>query len=172
MTAALTAAKGGALSDPFHTVPFAYSEEYLAYDPKAAYAQLMGAVWGMLGSLDFRKIDMNFYRQWDSESYMECLNFQKQRFLFDQTHDTGFTVNISYGSAAKQGKSRWLTEDFCGMSMAWGERIGHLTWGYDHWYELYPGANTQEVTDQVLSDIEKTLEYLDEKRLQKADRED
>lgn len=166
----LHAAEHGVLPDPFRVVPFVYSEEYLAYDPKTAYAQMMDAVWGLLEPLGFRKKDMNFYRLWNGETYMECLNFQKQRFLFDQTHDTGFTINVSYGSAAEQGKSCWRAEDFCGMNMAWGERIGPLTWGYDHWYELYPGANTQEVTQQVLSDIEKTLEYLEEKRLHKADR--
>ena len=82
----------------------------------------------------------------------------------DPPQETNFTVNIGLGAAAHSGRERWAARDLTRGAAPCSRRIGHLTRGYDHWYELYPGVDTVEVAETVMSDLKKAVAYLDQCR--------
>lgn len=163
--AVLEAAAHNALKGPFCTVPLVRDQAYLDYDPKAEYGKVLQAVQALLELSGFRRSSHNFYRLWQEGTYMECFGFQRSWIRLDPTQETIFTVNIGCGKAGKYGKERWTAKDFRGASVPCPWRIGHMTRGYDHWYELYPGADTEKVTAELIADLKQVLTDLDRRRV-------
>ena len=40
-----------------------------------------------------------------------------------------------------------------------------MTRGYDHWYELYPGADTEKVTADLVADLKQAVTDLERRRI-------
>ena len=40
-----------------------------------------------------------------------------------------------------------------------------MTRGHDHWYELYPGADTEKVTAELIDDLKQVVTDLDRRRV-------
>lgn len=160
----LKAAARNALKSPFHVMPLVRDKAYLDYDPKAEYEKVLQAAQGLLAPSGFHKSKSNFYRLWEGGTYMECIQFQRNWMRPDPTQETIFTVNIGWGAAAHSGRERWAARDLTRGAAPCSRRIGHLTRGYDHWYELYPGVDTVEVVETVMSDLKKAVAYLDQCR--------
>lgn len=165
--AVLKSAEQGTLSGPFRIFAFARAPEYLAYDFRTEYARVLEAAEAALTPLGYQRKNANLYRILDSGAYMECLQFQKVRFVMDPTHGTRFTVNVQWGPPPEEIPS-WRPSDFRRMiappSGGGEKRIGLIARGRDHWYELHPGAETQAVIGELLEDLRRALDFLDDKR--------
>jgi len=148
------------LEEPFSCTPFSIDPEYLSYNPDVEYEKVISAVEKLLAPQGFYKNrrSSNFYHIFDDGKSMQCMNFQKSFFALDRKFDRRFTVNITYGHKM----SGWAPSDFENTEIsAGGERIGHIARGTDYWYELHPGAITLAVIFELLTDIQKVLDYLE-----------
>ena len=74
-------------------------------------------------------------------------------------------INVGCGEADKYGKERWTAKDFRGTLAPCPWRIGCMTRGYDHWYELYPGADTEKVTADLVADLKQAVTDLERRRI-------
>ena len=95
---------------------------------------------------------------------MECFQFQTGRFLLDRSYDMTFTINVGWDTAEHWGRACWHLKDFSRHHPACNQRIGLMNGEGDRWYELFPGADTQEVAAAVTADLRQAVTELDRRR--------
>lgn len=169
-SAVLKAAAEGQLREPFQVLNQVRDPAYLAYDFRAEYAAVLGAVQAFLTPLGYRRRGNAFFRILEEDNWTECFRFLKSRFSLDPTHETRFTVDLQWG-ILPEGRTvpppadlRQMIAPVDGIREV---RIGMITRGRDWWYELYPGVRTQDVTDELMKDLRPALAFLDKKRAER-----